>query len=250
MLGHERDGERSGPTSIVVWNVEWAGPRSVKGIELARRIAAESPDIVCLTETWLGFALPAGHVVTSEPDYGYGSAADKRKVLLWSRNPWHDVSYGIGLQSVGGRFIRAKTDTPCGRLDVWGVCIPWRDAHVRTGRRDRSPWADHLTYLAAVSEMQPSTDARSRIVVGDFNQQIPAQSGLPQHAAALTAALGTLTVATAGMKRASGKGVIDHCAHSSDLRVSNVRVLAAKHNDRELSDHDGIAMRIASEGAC
>jgi hypothetical protein len=39
------------------------------------------------------------------------------------------------------------TDTPIGPIRFVGVCIPWRDAHVRTGRRDRAPCEDHLRFL-------------------------------------------------------------------------------------------------------
>jgi hypothetical protein len=46
------------------------------------------------------------------------------------------------------------TDTPIGPIRFVGVCIPWRDAHVRTGRRDRAPWEDHLRFLEQARIMQ------------------------------------------------------------------------------------------------
>ena len=55
---------------VVIWNVEWAGARSERGRELARRIAIERPDAICLTEAPIDFALPEGHLITADADYG------------------------------------------------------------------------------------------------------------------------------------------------------------------------------------
>ena len=94
---------------IVNWNLEWAAPEGPKGKSLRERINAETPEVVCLTEASLDF-LTLGHVVASEPDYGYPITASRRKVQLWSRRPWSNVET-IGDQRLPpGRFVRATTE--------------------------------------------------------------------------------------------------------------------------------------------
>ena len=72
---------------LVNWNVEWATPASHRSTEILNRIDGHTPEIVCLTETHVGL-LPGGHVICSRPDYGYPIKEDRRKVLLWSSEPW------------------------------------------------------------------------------------------------------------------------------------------------------------------
>ena len=75
---------------LVNWNVEWATPRSKRSSEIVKRIDRHSPEIVCLTETHPEL-LKGGHAVGAHPGYGYGIRKDRRKVLLWSREPWKRV---------------------------------------------------------------------------------------------------------------------------------------------------------------
>jgi len=156
---------------VVNWNVEWARVNSDKGIVIKQRIDNLLPHVVCLTESHSDY-FTNGHFVTSEADYGYGNQKTKRKVVLWSSSPWTDVDYGVA-ELPSGRFVGATTVTPLGEIRFLGVCIPWKDAHVRNGRGNRQPWEDHGKYLEALPSVAGFRSERRLILVGDFNQTIP-----------------------------------------------------------------------------
>ena len=109
---------------LVNWNVNWATPRSKRSPEILDRVNLHSPEIVCLTETHVGL-LQGGHAICAGSDHGYGVQKTRRKVLLWSREPWEHVDdIGDG-RLPPGRFISGVTRTSHGKLTVVGVCIPW-----------------------------------------------------------------------------------------------------------------------------
>ncbi|MFT7553569.1 MAG: hypothetical protein ACI9BV_003905 [Rhodothermales bacterium] len=122
------------PLRIVNWNLEWATPTSKRGKELIRRIQGEQPELACLTETTTDILEGNGYTITADRNYGYPGPERRRKVLLWSRSPWRDVD-NFGSEGLpAGRFIAGTTDSSIGEVRVLGICIPWRDAHVRNGR--------------------------------------------------------------------------------------------------------------------
>ena len=89
--------------SLVNWNVQWATPRSQRTPEIRRRIDGYSPDIVCLTETDEELLSANGHVIYSQSDYGYPLKKNRRKVMLWSQEPWEGVDdLGHGDMPPGG----------------------------------------------------------------------------------------------------------------------------------------------------
>ena len=131
---------------LVNWNVRWATPRSPRRPEILRGMEAHEPEVVCLTETDVALLPWDGHVVCSLADYGYEAPKNRRKVLLWSRQPWRDVDQMGDPDMPPGRFVRATTQTSPGDLTVMGVCIPWsasRTGSAFTPRRRR--WEDHQT---------------------------------------------------------------------------------------------------------
>src|SRR3546814_18022620 len=92
-----------------------------------------------------------------------------------------------------------ETQTPLGSVLVVGVCVPWADAHVTTGRRDRQRWQDHRTYLDALGPLLRAVgDERPIIVSGDFNQRIPRRWSPVEVYDALTTAFSGFAVATEG----------------------------------------------------
>ena len=99
------------PLSVATWNVEWAAPNSLRTAEILRRIDRHAPEVVCLTETDVGLLSKKGHTICSQPDYGYTIKEERRKVLLWSREPWDQVD-DVGSASMPlGRFVsRRHTD--------------------------------------------------------------------------------------------------------------------------------------------
>jgi endonuclease/exonuclease/phosphatase family metal-dependent hydrolase len=201
-------------------------------------------DIICVSEGFSGLLPEGGLRILSDPDFGYATREDRRKVLLWSRWPWEGVD-SIGLPELpGGRFVRGQISTPVGAITVIGVCIPWSLAHVSTGRRDRRPWQDHETYLLGLERLLSREPAsRNLLVVGDFNQRFTGPRSPAEIHGQLLAALKTLRVCTAGQIPGVDQPSIDHVAHSGGLvpvAVSGWNAIGT--TGRDLSDHFGLSV--------
>jgi len=242
---------------VVNWNVEWATPRSERSPEILRRIEKHAPDIICLTETdcrlLSGFG---GHVIEAGPDPGKGVANHQRKVLLWSVQRWSDID-DFGSETLPpGRFVAGTTETHAGQVMVIGVCIPWHNANVNVGAKNKKPWQDHSSYLDALSSILISKSSTSLIVLGDFNQQIgQRRRPYPSHSQPVRAELQKtmeaarppgLTVATAGLGL-RGRRTIDHIAISGDLSAAALTTIDNMDGDRRLSDHFGVVATLSSD---
>jgi endonuclease/exonuclease/phosphatase family metal-dependent hydrolase len=144
--------------------------------------------------------------------------------------------------------LSAVTDANGHAKLMIAVCIPWRDAHVRTARSDAGSWDEHVEFCEQLHVSRQSLDAQvPTVVVGDFNQRIPGSARGPIRAAsALTAALDGLTVWTAS--ETSCGGLIDHVAGSDQLVLERALAWPADDAGQRLSDHAGVAcdVRIAS----
>lgn len=258
--------ERSRGVRVGTWNTEWAAPKSVKANRIRPILAAPKCHVLCVTEGYEGLLPSGGHVIDGGEDWGYPMVPGRREVLLWSERPWRSIEHGP--ESMSGRFVAGVTETPIGELTIAGVCIPWFDAHVRSGRRNRKRWDVHLEWLEGFETMSCATRSRT-IVLGDFNQRIP-HSWVPHYAyAALLRAFEDLHIATAGFfpwdnqdDRAAGlpqaglwhaplgdgpksrDQLIDHIAHSRDLAVVEqlepVGIFPKRTPDEYLSDHIGV----------
>ena len=120
---------------------------------------------------------------------------NRRKVLLWSRQPWEEVD-DLGHASMPpGRYVSGVTQTPVGKVRVIGICIPWGGS--RAGK-DRGPkrkkyWEDHETYLGALTELLKGVRDRPLVIAGDFNQRIGQERGVPHR---LRSALRALSLTT------------------------------------------------------
>lgn len=230
---------------VAVWNVEWAGPGTKRGREISRILEEAHPDVVCITEGYEGLLPEDGHWVESDADYGYPLKAGRRKVILWSRTPWANVDDAGNTGLPGGRYVEGVTTTRIGAIRIVGVCIPWREAHVRTGRRDRRPWEDHRKYLASLRPiLDRNTPGHPEIVLGDFNQRIP-RSRVPKEVFRELKKVfdGKYTISTAGELAGAKSLAIDHVAHTQALRRENVRVIPAETEDGlRLSDHLGLVV--------
>ena len=159
-------------------------------------------------------------------------------MLLWSRAPWTDVDSVGSAGFPGGRFVKGVTETPMGPLTVVGVCIPWRDAHVRTGRRDREPWEEHLTWLEAFERLPWRRTTDRMVVLGDFNQRIPRTWAPKKVYEALLRAFDGFTISTGGAPEVA----IDHIAHTRDLTRASPVEIWPKYDgeDQRMSDHVGV----------
>jgi len=229
--------------SIIKWNVEWARSGSRRATEIVRRVENLRPDVACITEAG-GALISYGHTITSTEDYGYRPVNGRRKVQLWSRDPWTDVDTVGNPELPAGRFVRGVTSTPLGEITVLGLCIPWKDAHVHSGRRNRERWEDHAAHLRALARVLSTAPRQRLIVLGDFNQTIPRMRALHEMYDLLMQALCSLQVATAGAIDGLASLLIDHVCHTDDLvsrDLTPIENLDAA--GRPLSDHVGMLVR-------
>lgn len=232
---------------LLNWNVEFAPPGRTRAAAIAGVIERHEPDIVCLTETHATWPMEGGHWIWPSADYGYRGDGERRKVGLWSRAPWSEVDE-VGHPGLpGGRFVAGVTETDVGPLIVMGVCIPWRMAHVATGRRDRAAWQDHLDYLDGLGELVAERASPGPlVVVGDFNQGVPRRHTPVAVHDALLAALGPLTIVTAGPVAGLDAGVIDHVAIGPELSAHEVTGISRLVDGKQVSDHTGVVVRLAA----
>ena len=132
---------------LVNWNVNWAAEHR-RTDEILNRINRHSPEIVCLTETHTHSGLlQDGHRICARPDSGDGIKESRRRVLLWSREPWEHVDdIGDG-RMPPGRFISGVTRTSVGEVTVVVLCIPWEGSRTAKFGGVRREWEDHEVYL-------------------------------------------------------------------------------------------------------
>lgn len=234
--------------AVATWNLEWASIDTVRGRRIRSMLDDVDADILCLTETFPDMLPGDGRTVLADANYGYAVFDGRRKTALWSRFGWTDIDLK-GVPGIpGGRFIAATSYTPVGPLRIVGVCIPWADAHVRTGRQDSRRWKEHLEYLKGLAEFLRTPHELPTIVLGDFNQRVPRKRQPVNVYNALTEALGSdLLIATAGVKATDGTLAIDHIAHSNNLHVQLGPMLAAFQDGMKLSDHFGIVAKISAK---
>ena len=130
----------------------------------------------------------------------------------------------IEIQLEPGRFISGITNG----IKIVGLCIPWRFAHVSTGRKDRKPWEDHLSFIQNLSFSNEKT-----IIIGDFNQNIPKKNQPEIVFSSLKNMIDGFNLLTTNM------GLL-HIVISNDLKAESVKKIATGDN----SDHDGITCSI------
>ncbi len=224
----------------VVWNTQWVVPGTKRGLLLSELIQQQQPDLICLTEAQTGLLPQDGYLIESSSDYGYPLKPGRRKVILWSKHPWSDVSLHEHLDFPSGRIVSGITQG----IRMLGVCIPWNAAHVSTGRKDRKNWEDHLLYLDALKHLLTELDQQIPLaIMGDFNQCLP-KSRQPKYAyeKLIDVLAAGLKVHTRGSLGPKGEQLIDHVVTTSDLRFSDLTILDREPTeDVRLSDHFGVA---------
>ncbi len=233
--------------SVVNWNVEWATPGSWRATEVLNRIEEHRPEVVCLTETNDTLLSRDGYCISSRPDYGYPIKVGRRKVLLWSREPWEQTD-DLGSDSMPpGRFISGVTQTSEGKVRVIGVCIPWSGSRTERRREQerKMRWEDHAQYLASLTEFLRRGPSERLLVMGDFNQGIGPGSRAPAKLRSdLHEAFRGMTIATSDLAFQERRS-IDHVALSEDFTVDSVCAISNIHGERRLSDHFGVAAYLA-----
>lgn len=248
----ERDlGTSKNMARIINWNVRWHHPkRSLNGAIISNEISDRNPEVVCITEGHKDF-FDDGFTISSNPDYGYKQLKDRRKVLLWSRNPWKDINT-IGDESLPpGRFISGRTMTSVGEILFIGVCIPWKDAHVSAGRK---AWEDHKVYLRGLRKILENGNWSSIILLGDFNQRIPLpNTGNKQpvdvYDLLIRSVPTNFNIVTKGVLEDIHDQVIDHIICTQDFVIETVKGISKYHPtlgvNKQLSDHYGVTVDIS-----
>ena len=228
--------------SATTWNTEWATPSSDRGRRISSILQAAGADIAVVTEGVRELLPATGSVVDAGDNWGYGPQHSRRKVIVWSRYPLRlDVAGDSG--ALRGRLAVATATTPNGPVRVVGVCIPWRDAHVSTGRGDAAPWSEHMDYLDRFEGLLAELDdGMPTVIAGDFNQRIPRVRQPIRVADRLNDVLADWTIHTAG---ALPNGPhIDHIATNRRLVLESARDWPASDHLGRLSDHAGVACRL------
>ena len=227
---------------VVNWNVNWASAQW-RTTEIRRRLHEHDPEIVCLTETHCGF-LEGGHTIISRGDYGGGHHVSRRKVLLWSRQPWRLVDDLGDAEMPPGRFVSGVTETSLGEVIVIGVCVPWQNSRVakEEGAGRRKPWEDHKLYLVRLRSVLARTQVARLVLMGDFNQTIEEPGRHQPGAVADRADLlrraipNGVTMATEDFEH-EGRKPIDHIALGAELRRGDIQPISNQFETRRLSDH-------------
>lgn len=234
---------------VISWNVEWATPASRRTAEVLNRIARHAPDVVCLTEAHVELLSGHGHFICSQPDYGYTTKEGRRKVMLWSKEPWEQID-DLGIDSMSpGRFVAGVTQTSLGAVKIVGVCIPWFGSRTEAKRKlgRKKQWEDHRQYLLGLTEILARASVTPLIVLGDFNQTIGPDSRAPSELqlALQRAFPSSMTVATTALAF-QGRRSIDHITPSDDLTVKSLDVISNLHDGGRLSDHFGVVAELSS----
>ena len=233
--------------TVSTWNAEWKTPASAAGPRIASILGATESDIIILTEGVRGLLPEGGYTLDAGGDWGYGQQPSRRKVIVWSRFPLTLDFLGTA-GAACGRLVVATAAVPDRPVRIIGVCIPWQDAHVRSGRCDAQPWSEHLDYLDRLEDLLAGLDVDvPTVIAGDFNQRIPRGRQPLRVFDRLCEVLADWTIHTAGT-RPNGPH-IDHIATNRGFTAAQVRDWAASDHLGRLSDHAGVACRLAVGGA-
>ena len=226
---------------VATWNLKWAKPDSDRGRACEERLREVDADIVCLTEAYENsFQSFDGQSASSNPDTGYPIHKGRRKVVIWSRWGLANVDDLGSDQLPSGRFVSA-TVQHCVLLSLVGVCIPWKDAHVKGGHQNRERWEDHSIYLSALNDVpQFKPNAFPTIVFGDFNQRMSGKYARKDVHEQLKQTFGHFAIPTGDLQDTDGKSAIDHIAIRGNVELVDTGVISRfDSNQKELSDHFG-----------
>ena len=224
---------------FATWNTEWITSKHRAFDQAEVRIKELEADVLVLTEVTSDLLPKDGHLLLGGEDWGYKTSANRRKVVLWSRWPLEDQVTEV--LDPPGRHVAATIDSPKGEMRVHAVCVPWRDAHLRTGRKDRAPWEEHLLFLNSLSELlasereAPGARDRPLVVMGDVNQRggpYPYRSAKTEQAWEELLEEQSLTVYTPDE-------IVDKIALSPGFSVEDVSTLPPGG----LSDHHAVSIQ-------
>jgi hypothetical protein len=235
---------------LITWNLGRHAPDTAQSRLMLERIAAEAPQVVCLTHAYASTPAPLGGHVISDTGASWGKEADGEvKVALVSQAPWSDVMK-FGALSDTGAAVSGVTETDLGPIRFVGICTPHHFASPG-GVLPRPPlWSLHISYVQALQPALKDIDrTHPVVVVGDFNQSLPLVWGDWAAHHALMKALHGFHVATEGAIPGANEPTTSHVALSRGLRPSRIRGLSRFDADGvAVSDHYGVAADIEPAG--
>ncbi len=221
---------------IIIWNIEWAKPGTKREGIIQNIITAENPDIICITEGYIASWGKYEHVICSDKDYGYTIHEGRRKVILIAKTPWINVDMTGLIDLPAGRYVSGITNG----FQIMGVCIPWKDAHVRSGKKNRKPWEDHLAYLSGLRKQLESC-VKPSIVLGDYNQRIPKKYSNSTVFESLLNTFENHKVYSKGIIYPIEKQSIDHISIQKKLAVNmSIKSIDNIQSGIRVSDHFGL----------
>lgn len=230
--------------TVTTWNTQWATLKTERGRRVAAKLSVTDSDVIVVTESAHELLPDGGQAVDAGADWGYSAKSDRRKVIVWSRFPL-SVDTVADKGGALGRLAVATATTPAGAVRIIGVCIPWRDAHVSTGRSDASPWSEHLQYLDQLEELLGNfDDTVPTVIAGDFNQRIPRARQPRRVADRLAEVFAHWTIHTTTGNLEHGPH-IDHLASSAHLVCQAKCDWPGADGLGNLSDHAGVSCRLA-----
>ena len=231
--------------TILTWNLERKKINSPYGKIAIDHLFEQSPDVMAISETWTDFPTHNGFTIHAQHPKGH-HAADERKILIWSKNPWTEVD-DLGDKGLPiGRFISGVTKTPIGEIRVIGVCIPYHMADVVYGTKDKKPWEQHITFLKILPSILKSY-SRPVLIAGDFNQRIPrVRYGNKIAAEEIDKAFKDYNLVTKGIIGNLSRAGIDHIAIDENLKTEKVWGWPNVIDEKRLSDYDGAGCKLTT----
>ena len=224
---------------ILIWNTEWAKSNSPREKIIKEIVKNSNADIICITEGYLESWQNYEYVISSNENYGYKIHKGRRKVILISKTPWDNVSEAGDTKIPEGRYVSGNTNN----IDVVGVCIPWKDAHVTTGRKDRESWEDHLSYLEGLQNILSHLTEKT-LVMGDFNQRVPKKYSRKDAYDLMLKTFEDFTFETKDIIQPINKQSIDHLCTKNIAKVLSIKSIDNIQNDVRLSDHFGLIIEL------
>ena len=224
---------------LLIWNTEWAKPNSTREIIIKEIVAEISPDIICITEGYIESWQDFGHTISSNEDYGYKIHQGRRKVILISKTPWSNIDETGDTRIPSGRFISGITKN----INIIGVCIPWKDAHVKTGRKDKQSWEDHIHYLNGLQNTLSNIQSPT-FVMGDFNQRIPKKYSRQDVYNLMINIFKGFRIETKNNIQPIDKLSIDHLCTKYTTKALSIKSINNYKDDMRLSDHFGLLINI------
>ncbi|MHB9470835.1 endonuclease/exonuclease/phosphatase family protein [Mesorhizobium sp. W050] len=233
--------------SFANWNIQRQPPNKPQARMMIERIAALSPDVVCLTEAFEGSTKDLGGFEISVRGVLWSQElALERKVVLWSREPWVDADLSGNEAVQSGGFVSAVTTTALGEVRVVGVCVPYHLASPVDVASKCPAWSQQIKYLMGLkSKISSRPQTMPMILMGDFNQYVPRIWGSKAASSALIEAICDLSICTSGQVKELNRPTIDHIALSPELFATSV-IGVDEHDEtgKKLSDHFGVCAHV------